>query len=120
MTAYNKVASKGITSTNSALAALGLQNVDGSAVSESSNPLGMVVTEASDTKIVYNGATLTSNNTSIEVAGVTLNLLGTTAAGESVNVTVSNDTSAVYDNIKEFITEYNMYSLFLRYYYTLL
>ena len=55
----------------------------------------MVVTEASDTEIVYNGATLTSNNTSIEVAGVTLNLLGTTAAGESVNVTVSNDTSAV-------------------------
>lgn len=107
VTAYNKVASKGITSTNSALAALGLQNVDGSAVSESSNPLGMVVTEASDTKIVYNGATLTSNNTSIEVAGVTLNLLGTTAAGETVNVTVSNDTSAVYDNIKEFITEYN-------------
>ena len=107
VTAYNKVASKGITSTNSALAALGLQNVDGSAVSESSNPLGMVVTEASDTKIVYNGATLTSNNTSIEVAGVTLNLLGTTAAGETVNVTVSNDTSTVYDNIKEFITEYN-------------
>ena len=107
VTAYNKVASKGITSTNSALAALGLQNVDGSAVSESSNPLGMVVTEASDTKLVYNGATLTSNNTSIEVAGVTLNLLGTTAAGETVNVTVSNDTSAVYDNIKEFITEYN-------------
>lgn len=107
VTAYNKVASKGITSTNSALAALGLQNVDGSAVSESSNPLGMVVTEASDTKIVYNGATLTSNNTSIEVVGVTLNLLGTTAAGETVNVTVSNDTSAVYDNIKEFITEYN-------------
>ena len=107
VTAYNKVASKGITSTNSALAALGLQNVDGSAVSESSNPLGMVVTEASDTKIVYNGATLKSNNTSIEVAGVTLNLLGTTAAGETVNVTVSNDTSAVYDTIKEFITEYN-------------
>lgn len=107
VTAYNKVASKGIISTNSALAALGLQNVDGSAVSESSNSLGMVVTKASDTEIVYNGATLTSNNTSIEVAGVTLNLLGTTAAGESVNVTVSNDTSAVYDNIKEFITEYN-------------
>ena len=107
VTAYNKVASKGITSTNSALAALGLQNVDGSAVSESSNSLGMVVTEASDTEFVYNGATLKSNNTSIEVAGVTLNLLGTTATGESVNITVSNDTSAVYDTIKEFITEYN-------------
>lgn len=108
MTAYNKVASKGITSTNSALAALGLQNVDGSAVSESSNSLGMVVTEASDTEIVYNGATLKSNNTSMKCSQeLTLDLLGTTAAGETVNVTVSNDTSAVYDTIKEFITEYN-------------
>lgn len=105
--AYNKVAAKGITSTNGALSALGLQNVDGTDVSESSNSLGMVVTEARDTKVVYNGATLTSDTTSIEVAGVTLSLLGKTAAGETVNVTVSNDTSAVYDTIKEFITEYN-------------
>lgn len=105
--AYNKVAAKGITSTNGALSALGLQNVDGTDVSESSNSLGMVVTGARDTEVVYNGATLTSDTTSIEVAGVTLSLLGTTAAGETVNVTVSNDTSAVYDTIKEFITEYN-------------
>ena len=95
---------------NTALSALGLKNFDGSAdvaETDSDNDVKMVVTKATDTEVVYNGATLTSNNTSIDVAGVTLNLLGTTAAGETVNVTVSNDTSAVYDTIKEFITEYN-------------
>lgn len=97
-------------SENTALSALGLKNFDGSAdvaETDSDNDVKMVVTKATDTEVVYNGATLTSNNTSIDVAGVTLNLLGTTATGETVNVTVSNDTSAVYDTIKEFITEYN-------------
>lgn len=97
-------------SDNTALSALGLKNFNGStdvAESDSDNDVKMVVTKAADTEVVYNGATLTSNNTSIDVAGVTLNLLGTTATGETVNVTVSNDTSAVYDTIKEFITEYN-------------
>lgn len=124
--AYNKVAEKGLTSESSALSALGLKNFNGSAdVAESDNDVKMVVTKATDTIIVYNGATLTSDTTSIDVAGVTLNLLGTTKTGEiqdpdypndsdkkipvygTVNVTVSNDTSAVYDTIKEFITEYN-------------
>lgn len=97
-------------SENTALSALGLKNFNGStdvAETDSDNDVKMVVTKAADTEVVYNGATLTSNNTSIDVAGVTLNLLGTTATGETVNVTVSNDTSAVYDTIKEFITEYN-------------
>lgn len=106
--AYNNAEKKGFITENSALAALGLENFDGTKdVSETSKGKGMVLTKADDTEVVYNGATLKSNNTSIEVAGVTLNLLGTTAAGESVNITVSNDTSAVYDTIKEFITEYN-------------
>lgn len=106
--AYNNAEKKGFTTENSALAALGLENFDGTKdVSETSKGQGMVITKAADTEVVYNGATLTSNNTSIDVVGVTLNLLGTTAAGETVNVTVSNDTSAVYDTIKEFITEYN-------------
>ena len=108
--AYNKVASKGLTSENNALSSLGLKNFNGSAEvkeSDTDNDVKMVVTKAADTEVVYNGATLTSDTTSIDVAGVTLSLLGTTAAGETVNVTVSNDTSAVYDTIKEFITEYN-------------
>ena len=111
--AYNAVAKTGLTSESSALSALGMQNFsmealkDEPGISETAPGKGMVLTKAADTEVVYNGATLTSNNTSIDVAGVTLNLLGTTATGETVNVTVSNDTSAVYDTIKEFITEYN-------------
>lgn len=106
---FNTAIESGITSDNgSGLLKLGLSNFDGAtSYKEGDLASNMVLSKAADTEIVYNGATLTSNNTSIEVAGVTLNLLGTTAAGESVNVTVSNDTSAVYDNIKEFITEYN-------------
>lgn len=109
--AYNTAVANGITNKDaSALSKLGLSNFDGSTdvkESDTDNDVKMVVTKADDTEVVYNGATLTSNTTSIDVAGVTLNLLGTTAAGETVNVTVSNDTSAVYDTIKEFITEYN-------------
>lgn len=106
---FNTAIESGITSDNgSGLLKLGLSNFDGAtSYKEGDLASNMVLSKATDTEIVYNGATLTSNNTSIEVAGVTLNLLGTTAAGESVNVTVSNDTSAVYDTIKEFITEYN-------------
>lgn len=110
---YNTAIDKGITDDNSSvLEKLGLEKFDGkTAFSEKTdsagNKSGMVLTIAEDTEVVYNGATLKSANTSIDVAGVTLNLLGTTAAGETVNVTVSNDTSAVYDTIKEFITEYN-------------
>lgn len=106
---FNTAIESGITSDNgSGLLKLGLSNFDGAtSYKEGDLASNMVLSKAADTEIVYNGATLTSNNTSIEVAGVTHNLLGTTAAGESVNVTVSNDTSAVYDTIKEFITEYN-------------
>lgn len=110
---YNTAIDNGITDDNSSvLEKLGLEKFDGkTAFSEKTdsagNKSGMVLTKAEDTEVVYNGATLKSANTSIDVAGVTLNLLGTTAAGETVNVTVSNDTSAVYDTIKEFITEYN-------------
>lgn len=126
--AYNAVAKTGLTSESSALSALGMQNFsmealkDEPGISETAPGKGMVLTKAADTEVVYNGATLTSTTTSIDVAGVTLNLLGTTQTGEiqdpndpdkkipvygTVNVTVSNDTSAVYDTIKEFITEYN-------------
>lgn len=125
---YNGLADKGKTSAtysnDKALNSLGLQNFDGSqeykesdSVAAGTSGNGMVLTKASSTEVVYNGATLKSDNTSIDVAGVTLNLLGTTKKDgtdgtkdedyDTVNVTVSNDTSGVYDSIKEFLTEYN-------------
>lgn len=96
----------------SALASLGLSNVDGTAVSEqkdeSGNILGtgMVVIDAKDTEVEYNGATLKSNTTNISVAGLDLEILGETE-GETVNITVTNDVSGIYDTIKDFLSEYN-------------
>lgn len=67
----------------------------------------MAVIAAKDTEIVYNGAILTSDTTNISVAGLELNILSKTADDETINISVTNDTSAIYDTIKDFITEYN-------------
>jgi len=52
-----------------------------------------------------------SNTVSDALSGVTLNLIGTTAAGtgagSSVNLTVANDTAAITTNIGAFVTAYN-------------
>lgn len=72
-----------------------------------SKPEDMAVIAAADTEIEYNGAILTSDTTNITVAGIELNVLSTTSLGETVNISVTNDTSGVYDTIKEFISEYN-------------
>lgn len=72
-----------------------------------SRPEDMAVIAAADTEIEYNGAILTSDTTNITVAGIELNVLSTTSPGETVNISVTNDTSGVYDTIKEFISEYN-------------
>ena len=91
-------------SNDSVLSALGLGKVDGSAVN-SNDDSKMVVKQASDSEIVFNGATLKSTDTNMTVAGVELNLLGVT--DDEVNITVTNDTDGVYDTIKEFLSEYN-------------
>lgn len=125
----NTAISSGIVNENtSALEKIGLSNFDGGrAYKEGELSSQMVLSKADDTRVVYNGATLTSDTTSIDIAGVTLNLLGTTlkdgATGtddsdyETVNVTVSNDTDGVYDSIKEFLTEYNSILTTLNNYY---
>ena len=94
----------------SELASLGLTNFDGTTeIKENdaaNNGTGMVVIAAKDTEVEYNGATLTSNTTNISVSGLELEILGTTE-GETVNITVTNDVSGIYDTIKDFLSEYN-------------
>lgn len=98
----NRVTEEG---SSTELQKLGLDTVDGSAVAEQSTGKGMVVIAASDTQVEVNGATLTSDSTTMSVNGLTLNLSGVT--DDEVTVTVANDTSAVYDTIKDFINQYN-------------
>ncbi|MCI8291665.1 MAG: flagellar filament capping protein FliD [Clostridia bacterium] len=91
-----------------ALAALGLEKVNGTEHKEdTTNGTGMAVIAAADTQIEYNGATLTSDTTNITVAGLELNILSKTADNEVINISVTNDSSGVYDTIKEFVSEYN-------------
>ncbi|MCX4327143.1 MAG: flagellar filament capping protein FliD [Lachnospiraceae bacterium] len=94
-----------VTGDGEALKVLGLGNVNGNKIPAGTSS-DMAVIEAGDTEIEYNGAILTSDTTNITVAGIELNVLGTTG-DEEVNISVTNDTSGVYDTIKEFISEYN-------------
>lgn len=92
-------------SKESALKLLGMDDIDGSAVKESADGTGMVVIEAADSIVQVNGATLTSSNTTLDVNGLSLNLVS--ASDREVKVTVSNDSAAVYDAIKDFVEQYN-------------
>lgn len=93
---------------SSQMAGLGITAVDGSAVTEGTDAagLGMVVVKAQNASITVNGATLTSEDSTLTVNGLTLNILDSTE-GKEISITVSKDTSAVYDTIKDFISEYN-------------
>lgn len=104
---YNATMSN-IADNSSQLTGLGLSAVDGSKITEGSdaNGTGMVVVEASDAEIVFNGATLTSSTSSMSVNGLTLDILDATA-GQEITVSVTKDNSAVYDTIKDFLAEYN-------------
>lgn len=97
-----------VASSDTALAGLGLSTVSGTAMAEgdAGNTVGMVVTEASDANITLNGATLASSGSTITVNGLTLNVLDMTA-GSEVTVSVTKDTSGIYDTIKDFLSEYN-------------
>lgn len=95
-----------VVSNGAALKSMGLSNVDGSAVTEGSDASGMVVKEASDASIELNGATLTSASSNISVNGLTINAIDITG-GQEVTISVTKDTSAVYDMVKDFINEYN-------------
>lgn len=97
-----------VAESNSVLNALGMTAVDGTAVAEGADSagIGMVVVEGKDASITFNGATLTSKNSTITVNGLSLEILGDTE-GKEVTITVNKDTSAIYDSIKDFISEYN-------------
>lgn len=101
---YNSTMS-GITAANGQLSYLGLGEVTGDRVDEVGGD-GMVVVKASDAAITLNGATLTSSTSNISVNGLTLNILEATA-GEEVTISVTKDNSAIYDSIKDFVSEYN-------------
>ncbi len=63
--------------------------------------------QASNSQITYNGAIITGSSNEIEVNGLTVHAYGVTAQGETITLSVEQDTQAVYDSIKQFIKDYN-------------
>jgi len=91
---------------DNALAAIGLGNIDGTAISNGAGAGGMTVFAASDAKVTVNGAVIESSSNSISVNGLTLDLVSA-KPGETISVSVSQDTDTVYNMVKDFIKQYN-------------
>lgn len=70
-------------------------------------------TSAKDSIIEYNGVELRGATNTIQANGLTFTLKGVTKQGdgitpdEVINLTVNQDTKAVYDMVKSFLKEYN-------------
>jgi flagellar hook-associated protein 2 len=60
-----------------------------------------------DAIIELNDAKFESSNNVFDINGLTITALAETAKNESVTLTTSNDTSGIYDQIKNFINTYN-------------
>ncbi len=63
--------------------------------------------DAEDCVISLNGVEYTGSTNSITVNGLTISAKAVTAPGEKLSVVTDNDYQKVYDNIKNFLTEYN-------------
>lgn len=116
---YASIADRNTTLASSALTKLGLADiavdatgkvtVNGGA-NDSTNasiPKGMALIAGSDSKIILNGAELTSSTSVVSVNGLEISLTGLTKAGESITFSVESDVESVYNSIKSFLKEYN-------------
>jgi len=61
--------------------------------------------EAADAELVMNGVTYTSSSNAFEINGLTITINSST--DDEFTITTSNDTSGVYDMVKEYLSEYN-------------
>lgn len=116
---YASVTDRNEALSSSALTSLGLADIsvdaDGKVTvnggaNDSTNtsiPTGMALIEGSDSKIILNGAELTSSSSVVSANGLEISLTGVTKENESVTFSVATDTDAVYDSVKSFLKEYN-------------
>lgn len=116
---YASVTDRNEALSSSALTSLGLAEIsvdaDGKVTvnggaNDSTNtsiPTGMALIEGSDSKIILNGAELTSSSSVVSANGLEISLTGVTKENESVTFSVATDTDAIYDSVKSFLKEYN-------------
>lgn len=87
------------------LSKLKLGEIDGSAVTAATTN-DMTVVEAMDSKITLDGAELTASTNIITANGLTITLKGKTQ-GETISLSVNNNTQGIYDMVKNFVKNYN-------------
>ena len=112
---YASVTDRTYALNGSALAGIGLAdikvddagNVTVNGNADGSLPDDMGLVKASDSEILLNGTKMTSSSSTVSVNGLSIELTGLTKAGEPLTFSVSSDTDAVYNTIKNFFTEYN-------------
>lgn len=83
--------------------------LQGIGVTASDGSFANQIQAAQDAVMTLDGTTITSasNTVSDVIPGVTLNLDSTTASGDSVTLTIGQDTSGVTSAVEAFITAYN-------------
>lgn len=116
---YASVTDRNEALNSSALTSLGLADIsvdaDGKVTvnggaNDSTNtsiPTGMALIEGSDSKIILNGAELTSSSSVVSANGLEISLTSVTKENEPVAFSVATDTDAIYDSVKSFLKEYN-------------
>ncbi|SCY05274.1 flagellar hook-associated protein 2 [Lachnospiraceae bacterium XBB2008] len=63
--------------------------------------------QAQDAKINLNGVDFSNSTNVFDINGLTITALAETSGDETVTLTTSNDTSGIYDQVKNFIKTYN-------------
>lgn len=116
---YASITDRYETLSGSALSGLGLADVsvaaDGTVSvnggsNDSSNasiPSGMALIAASDSKIILNGAEMTSSSSVVSANGLEISLTGLTKKDEPITFSISNDVDSVYNSVKNFLKDYN-------------
>ena len=105
------------TTSSSALSALGLANVesdgkgnvkvDGVTFNDGDKfESGMALIKAKDSKVILNGAEITSASSTVTANGLSINLVSKTN-GTPVTFSVTNDIDGAYENVKKALKEYN-------------
>ncbi len=108
-----------LTATNpSELSGLGLSEITKTTTSDRvtmNYGSNITLVQPKDSKYTYNGVEFTSSSNNIAINGVSITIKGVTPGANTddptddipINLNISNDTQAVYDMVKSFVSSYN-------------
>jgi flagellar hook-associated protein 2 len=102
--AFSLSAEAGVNLAKIGLSSFGTSDSDGAVALSGGGTMSFV--SAKNAVFEYNGASMTSSSNNVTANGLSFSLLGTTGT-DTVSINVASNTKAVYDNVKNFVKEYN-------------